>query len=213
MSIVAAAAPAGELTGLAGFAADVIDALGAVGVGLLVALENLFPPIPSEIILGLGGFLAGQGQLSLPAVIVGSTAGSLAGALILYGLGATIGQRRLAAVIDRVPFVSRDDLARANSWFDRHGDLAVLLGRFIPVVRSLISIPAGIRRMPLGRFCLYTTLGSAIWNTAFALLGYLLGDRWQNIGGYSNWINLAILIILALIILIPAAQRLRHRRR
>jgi len=89
----------------------------------------------------------------------------------------------------------------------------VLLGRFIPVVRSLISIPAGLRRMPLGRFCPYTTLGSAIWNTAFALLGYLLGDRWQNVGDYSNRINLAILIILALVILIPTAQRLRHRPR
>jgi len=207
------AAPATELTGLAGFAADVITALGATGVGLLVALENLFPPIPSEVILGLAGYLASQGRLTLPAVIVAATAGSLLGALILYGLGTAIGEHRLVAIVDRVRFVSTADLHRANAWFDRHGGLAVLLGRFIPVVRSLISIPAGLRRMPLGRFCVYTTLGSATWNTTFAVLGYALGERWQNIGRYSTWINTTILIALALALLIPLARRLRNRRR
>lgn len=169
-----------DLTGPAGWAADAMPLLGGPGVGAIVALENLFPPIPSEVVLPLAGFLAGQGRLGVVAVIGWATLGSVVGALMLYGLGAVFGRARLHRLADRLPLVSVDD--RAEEWFGRRGGQAVLLGRFVPVVRRLVSIPAGVERMPLVKFALYTTVGSALWNTLFVLLGYGLGTRWQQVG-------------------------------
>ena len=173
---VAAPGGQGELTGLSGWASDVVDAMGEVGLGLLVALENVFPPIPSEPILTLAGVLSAQGGLSLALVVLCSTLGSVLGALVLYGVGARTGRARVVRLVDRLPLVDVDDLERAEAWFARHGTKAVLLGRFIPVVRSLVSVPAGFERLPLRSFVLLTALGSGIWNTAFVLLGYAAGD-------------------------------------
>lgn len=214
MTALAAAAGGGTgLTGLAGFVADTIVALGAVGVGLLVLVENLFPPIPSEVVLPLAGFLAGQGQMRVAVVIVAATAGSVAGALLLYGAGARLGRRRLRAIAHRLPLVEVADLDRAEAWFARHGGRAVLIGRVIPVVRSLISVPAGVERMPLLRFTAYTTLGSAAYNTALVGGGYLLGSRWTDVGRYSSVINYVVYAALAVAVAVFAVHRTRTRRR
>ena len=202
-----------ELTGLAGWVADVIEALGPVGVGLLVALENLFPPIPSEVVLPLAGFLAGQGRMALPLVIAGATAGSLVGALLLYWLGAAVGRDRLARALDRMPLTDDSDLERAEGWFRRHGGTAVLTGRMVPVVRSLISVPAGVERMPLPRFCLYTTVGSAAYNTALVLAGYFLGRQWQSVGEYSSLLSYAVIGAIVLAVVVVVFRRVRSRSR
>ena len=181
-----------ELQGLAGWVASVIEALDALGVGLLVALENLVPPIPSEIVLSLAGYLAAEGRVSLLLVLVAATAGSVAGALALYGLGRWLGEARLRRWLDRIPLVDPADLDKANRWFARYDQRAVLFGRCAPVVRSLVSIPAGANRMPLGRFVVCTALGSGVWNTLFVGAGYLLGERWQDVEKYSHWFDYAV---------------------
>ena len=206
-----AAASGQDLTGLAGWVADVIAALGPVGVALLVALENLFPPIPSEVVLPLAGFLAGQGRMALPLVVAGATVGSVTGALVLYAVGATLGRERVLRMADRMPLTDREDVERSEAWFDRHGGTAVLTGRLVPVVRSLISVPAGVERMPLGRFTLYTALGSAGYNTVLVLAGYLLGSQWKTVGQYSNVLNYAIVAAIVLAVAWLVVRRLRAR--
>ncbi|BCJ42697.1 membrane protein [Actinoplanes ianthinogenes] len=181
-----------ELSGLAGWVASVIDALGAAGVGLLVALENLVPPIPSEIVLSMAGFLAGEGRVNLVLVWAAATLGALAGALLLYWLGRGLGEQRLRRWLDRIPLVDLDDLDRADRWFEKHERAAVLVGRCAPVVRSLVSIPAGANRMPLGWFTLCTVIGSGVWNAIFVGAGYALGSQWQDVARYSHWFDYAV---------------------
>jgi membrane protein DedA with SNARE-associated domain len=199
-----------QLTGLAGFAVDVVERLGATGVGLLVAAENLFPPLPSEVVLPLAGYVAGQGKMSLVAAIVGATLGSYLGALALYALGALLGRDRLRRIVGRLPLVDVSDVDRAEEWFRHYGAAAVLIGRCVPVVRSVISIPAGVERMPLWQFSLYTLLGSAVWNSLFIVGGYLLGDRWQDVGRYSDPINYAVLAVIALLGVRFVVKRVRR---
>lgn len=201
-----------QVGGLTGWVAGVIDSLGAVGVGLLVALENIVPPIPSEIVLAMAGYLAGEGEINVVLVTVAATAGSVAGALALYWIGAALGEDRLKRWLDRVPLVERDDLEKADRWFERYGGWAVFLGRMVPVVRSLVSVPAGADRMPLGRFLALTTLGSGIWNSLFVGLGYALGSRWSQIDRYSTWFDLAIFAILGVTVVTWVVKRLRRRR-
>ena len=208
----AAATGRQELGGLVGWVLDVIEALGAAGVGLLVALESVFPPIPSEVVLPLAGFLAGQGRMSFTTVVAFATAGSLAGALLLYWLGAALGTRRLERLADRLPLMDARDVRRADAWMARHGSWAVLLGRMVPGVRSLVSIPAGVQRMPLWRFVLLSTVGSAVWNVLFVGLGFLLGEEWERVGPYSDLVNYAVVGAVALVIGVVVARRLRRRR-
>ncbi|MFD9044795.1 DedA family protein [Streptomyces bottropensis] len=158
-----------------------MDLLGAPGAGIAVALENLFPPIPSEVILPLAGFAASTGQIGLLAALLWTTAGSVVGALALYGVGALLGRDRTVALAARLPLVKLSDIERTEAWFLRHGTKAVFFGRMIPVFRSLISVPAGVERMPLPVFTLLTTLGSALWNTVFVLAGYFLGANWTEV--------------------------------
>lgn len=189
-----------ELSGLAGWVADVVAALGAVGVGLLTALENLFPPIPSEVVLPLAGYLASRDRLSLVGAVVGATLGSLAGAVIMYEAAAAAGGGRLRRLLGRLPLADRDDIDRAQAWFDRHGTAAVFFGRFVPGVRSLVSIPAGSGGMSRWRFWCYTTAGSALWNLAFVLAGFALGSAWRSVGRYSGWINWAVVVAVIVVI-------------
>jgi membrane protein DedA with SNARE-associated domain len=211
---VLAAAQGGqsELTGLAGLITDIIAALGPIGVGVLVALETLFPPIPSELILPLSGYLASRGRMSLAAVVTGATLGSLAGALALYWAGAALGQKRLRRLAERTPLVEVEDLERAEGWFDRHGGLAVLIGRVVPVVRSLVSVPAGVEHMPLWRFVIYTIIGSGVYNLVLIGLGYVLGSRWQTVEQYSNYLNYAIYAAILVAVGLFALKRVRRRR-
>ncbi|MET9632542.1 DedA family protein [Lentzea sp. NPDC006480] len=189
-----------------------MEALGSPGAGLAVALENVFPPVPSEVILPLAGFTAGQGKISLLAAILWTTAGSVVGALVLYFLGAWLGLERLRRIAGRVPFVSVSDVDKADAWFDEHGNAAVFVGRMVPVVRSLISVPAGVSGMPLGRFTLYTAAGSLVWNSALILAGYALGENYAVIDRYLGWVSTAVLVALAIAIVWFVVSRLKARR-
>ena len=187
----------GLLDGLATWAADVIDALGYIGVFALIVLENVFPPIPSEAILPLAGFLAGQGEMWLPAVIIAATLGAVAGALILYGLGAWFGDRRVRWLINRYGkwlVITEEDFDKANGWFNRYGGLAVLICRLVPIVRSLVSIPAGLRRMNLTTFIIYTAIGSGIWNSILVIAGWWLGDNWEEVGGVVDYLEYPVIL-------------------
>lgn len=201
-----------QLGGLVGWVLSVIETLGSIGVGLLVALESVFPPIPSEVVLPLAGFLAGQGRMGFVAVLVWATVGSVVGALVLYGFGAALGADRLRRIADRVPLMDGRDVDRAESWFTRHGVWAVLIGRMVPGVRSLVSIPAGVNRMPLWLFTLLTTLGSAVWNFVFIGLGYELGAQWEQVGKYSDLINYAVVGVIVLVLAVVVGRRFRRQR-
>jgi membrane protein DedA with SNARE-associated domain len=177
---------------MSAWVASVIAALGELGVGLLVALENLIPPIPSEIVLSLAGYLAATGEITLVLVLFAATAGSVVGAVALYWLGRGLGEDRLRRWLDRIPLVDASDLDKADRWFEKHERSAVLFGRCAPVVRSLVSIPAGANRMPIGWFALYTAIGSGVWNAIFVGGGYLLGERYSDIERYSQWFDYGV---------------------
>ena len=174
---------------------SLVGALGAPGVGIAVAAENLFPPIPSEVILPSAGFAAASGSMGLVSAIVWATIGSVVGALALYALGAWFGRARFYSLASKIPFVKEADIERAEAWFVRRGPLAVLLGRVVPVVRSLISIPAGIERMKLLPFTLYTAIGSTLWNSVLIGAGYALGANWAIV---EEWISRYQLIVFGL---------------
>ncbi|MFI0348885.1 VTT domain-containing protein [Actinomadura sp. 9N407] len=210
---VAAAANGGEpVGGIAGWATDLMERLGAPGAGLAIALENLFPPLPSEVILPLAGFTAAQGHMNLIAALVWTTIGSVVGALALYGIGAVVGRDRVRAVAAKLPLVKLEDLDRTEAWFLKHGGKAVFFGRMIPIFRSLISVPAGVERMPLTLFLLYTTLGSAIWNTIFVMAGYGLGDNWHKVEEYVGIYSKVILALAALAVVAFIILRVRKSR-
>ncbi len=178
---------------------EVVEALGYTGVALLVLVENLFPPIPSEVVLTLAGFTASRGDANLVGMIIAATAGSVGGALILYGIAAWFGPERLRRVVLRYQRwlrVTERDLDRAEAWFDRWSVAAVLVCRCVPLVRSLISIPAGLRRMPLTPFLLYTTVGSLVWNTIFVSAGYLLGEQWHTVAEVVDYLDYVVLAAL-----------------
>ncbi len=191
------------LSALSDWVTDVIDRLGYVGVALLVALENLFPPIPSEIVLPFAGFVARDGGATLIGMIVAATIGSLVGAWALYGLAAWIGRDRLRAFLLRYGKwlrLTTDDVDRAERWFDRRAVVAVLVGRCVPLIRSLVSIPAGFRRMPFWTFSLYTLIGSLIWNSALIGAGYVLRDNWNDIEPALDWFQYVVLAALLVVI-------------
>jgi membrane protein DedA with SNARE-associated domain len=172
------------LDGLVDWVTRIVETVGYGGVAGLVALENLFPPIPSEVILPLAGFVAGRGDASLAGMVVAATIGSMVGAIILYGIAAGVGPVRLRRFVVRFGGwfgLDEEDLDKTEAWFDRRATLAVLLCRCVPLMRSLVSIPAGFRRMPLGRFSIYTLLGSLVWNIALIGAGFALGDRWEKV--------------------------------
>jgi membrane protein DedA with SNARE-associated domain len=202
-----------QLGGLTGWVASVIESLGEVGVGLLVALENLIPPIPSEIVLSMAGYLAHEGRVNLVLVWIAATAGSVGGALALYWLGYALGEDRLKRWLDHIPLVDSDDLNTADRWFEKHEKSAVLLGRCAPVVRSLVSIPAGANHMKLGLFTLLTAIGSGVWNAIFVGGGYALGSRWDRLEQYANYFDYAIYAFFAVTIISWVTKKVRKRRR
>jgi membrane protein DedA with SNARE-associated domain len=178
---------------------DIVQTLGYVGVAFLVALENVFPPIPSEVILPLAGFVAGEGEASLPGMILAATVGSVVGAWLLYGVSAWIGPDRLHQFIVRHGRwfgVKERDLVRAEDWFDRRSSTAVLIGRCVPLIRSVVSIPAGFRRMPILRFTAFTALGSLLWNTALIGAGAILGDRWKQVGDVVGLLQGVVIVAI-----------------
>ncbi|WP_372490826.1 DedA family protein [Actinomadura terrae] len=199
--------------GITGWATDLMDRLGAPGAGLAIALENLFPPLPSEVILPLAGFTAAQGRMNLVAALVWTTLGSVVGALALYGIGALIGRDRIRRLVARLPLVKLSDLDRTEAWFARHGGKAVFFGRMIPIFRSLISVPAGVERMRMTTFLIYTTLGSLLWNTAFVMAGYELGDNWRTVEEYVGVYSKVVLVLAVLGVLVFLGLRIVKARR
>lgn len=166
-----------------------IQAGGAVGIAFLTFLENVFPPIPSELIMPLAGYMVSRKELSFASVVIAGTVGSILGALPLYYLGRKVGEERLKELADRHGrwlTVSRRDVERARAWFDRHGGAAVFFCRLVPGIRSLISLPAGVARMNLAAFLIWTAVGSAVWTAVLAWLGYYLGGRFKVIGEYLD---------------------------
>lgn len=212
-STLAASTDGPELTGVAAWAVDLMERLGGPGAGLAIALENLFPPLPSEVILPLAGFTASKGDFTLAEALLWTTFGSLVGAVALYWIGALLGRRRMRALAVHMPLVKVEDIDRAEEWFQRHGAVAVFLGRMVPIFRSFISIPAGIERMPFGTFVLLTTAGSAIWNTIFVLAGYQLGEQWHRVEPYVGKLQTAVIAAVILAVGYFVISRLVRSRR
>ncbi|MER2507157.1 MAG: DedA family protein [Amaricoccus sp.] len=185
---------------------------GYLGIFLLMLAENLFPPIPSELVMPLAGFLAAQGAMSLPLAIVVGTAGSVAGALFWYWVGRRFGEARLRRMAERHGrwlTVSPKDVDTASVWFGRNGGRMVLLGRMVPAVRTLISIPAGVARMSLPSFLALTAAGSALWTGALAVAGFLLESQYTRVEG---WVNPVSTLVVALLVLWYVVRLVRVRR-
>lgn len=193
---------------------SIVDRLGAVGVGLLILLENVIPPIPSEIILPLAGFRARAGAFDVYAAWGAATLGSLLGALILYALGAWFGYERLHALAGRRWFIlsSQKDLERGHGLFERHGGKVVLLARCVPLLRSVVSIPAGIVGMPLWRFALLTTVGSGVWNAVFVGLGWYLGENFEVVEQYLAPVSYVVAALVAVALVVLIVRKVRARR-
>ncbi|GLF93884.1 DedA family protein [Streptomyces yaizuensis] len=208
---------AGAASGAPGWVTDMMETLGAPGAGIAIALENLFPPLPSEVILPLAGFTASTGKMNLYAALLWTTIGSVVGALALYGVGALLGRERTIAIASKLPLVKISDIEKTEAWFAKHGTKAVFFGRMIPIFRSMISVPAGVERMPVGIFLLLTTVGSAIWNTIFVMAGYLLGENWDQVAGYVStyskvvlgFAGLAVLVFIGMRVMKPGAGNRR----
>ncbi len=194
------------------WAADVLAALGSFGLLFLMLAENLFPPIPSEAILPLAGFLVGRGELGGVQAVAAANAGSVLGALILYALGRW-GGRAVVLRYGRVLRVTENDLDRAEGWFDKYGDAVVFFARMVPLARSVVSIPAGMLEMPVLRFTFLTTLGSALWNTLLVGAGWFLGANWERVSAIVGSISNAVLIVAVVAIVVLAIYWLRRPRR
>jgi membrane protein DedA with SNARE-associated domain len=211
MSLLAAAAS--DQGGITGFLLDLVDKLGAVGVGLSILAETVIPPIPSEAVLGLAGVLINEGRLSIVPVILFATLGSLLGAIFFYYIGRALGPRRSHAFLDRLPLVETADVDKTFEWFARHGRSAVFFGRMVPIVRSFISVPAGVVRMPLGQFLLFTAGGSLIWNTVLISLGVAAGDFVRNNLKYLDYAVVAAVVLAIGYLVYKRVKDVRRHRR
>jgi len=188
---------------------SMVDAFGYLGIGLLIVVENVFPPIPSEVILTFGGFLTTYTQMTALGVILVSTVGSVLGAIILYGVGRLLPEERLIKLVEgpigRMLHFKRSDVEMAIGWFDRKGNIAVLLCRCVPIVRSLISVPAGMAKMSMQRFLIYTFVGSAVWNTILVTAGAAAGEAWPTVVAMIDqykWIVVAAGAIFAVMVVV-----------
>lgn len=197
---------------------DIIEQFGYIGIFLLIALENIFPPIPSEVILTFGGMMTTMSDLTITGVVIASTLGSVIGAVILYKIGTLLDVERLEKIIDRwghILRLKREDIHKANHWFEKYGYWTVLVCRVIPLIRSLISIPAGMSKMKFWLFLLFTTIGTLVWNIVLVTVGAAFGESWEEIVHfmdiYSNiiYVLIAIAIIVFLIIFIKK-KRVRN---
>lgn len=176
-----------------------MEQFGYFGVAFLILIENIFPPIPSEVILTFGGFMTTTTELNIPWMIVAATIGAVGGAAILYGVGTLLDVERLDKIIDKygnILRITHADIHKADSWFDRYGFWTVFFCRFVPLIRSLISLPAGMANMNFGLFLLFTTIGTLIWNTVLIYLGAAVGSQWETIVHYMDiYSNIAYVII------------------
>jgi membrane protein DedA with SNARE-associated domain len=194
MSALAATA-ADDQGGLTASLLELVERLGAVGVGLTILVETVVPPIPSEAVLGLAGANISAGRMSVVPVAVLATLGSVLGALFFYAVGRALGPRRARAFLDRLPLVETEDVDRTFEWFERHGRKAVFFGRMVPIVRSFVSVPAGVVRMPLLPFVAYTAAGSLIWNSVLIGLGIAAGDFIESHLRYLDYAVVAVAVL------------------
>jgi membrane protein DedA with SNARE-associated domain len=200
-------------SGLTGWVVGLMDTLGLFGAGLAVGMDNLFPPIPSEIILPLAGFAASQGTFSLAGALIATTLGSVIGAVILYGLGRGFGRERAAWVFAKVPLLKVSDLEKTEAWFAKHGAKAVFFGRMVPIFRSLISLPAGVERMNFALFFMLTTAGSLLWNSIFVISGYKLGENWDKVEPYADTFQKFVIMAVLVVIVAFVVVRVRELKR
>lgn len=196
---------------------EIINNYGYLGIALLLALENIFPPIPSEVILGFTGFMTLSSKLNIVGSIIAATIGALIGALILYFFGKIISVERLEKILagrlGKILHFKPADLEKAAAFFNRHGNSAVFFGRFVPVVRSLISIPAGMANYPLGRFITFSTLGTLIWNTVLIFIGRMAGHAWPHvINVIESYGKVLLIVLIILFILIYVIYKKRKKR-
>ena len=194
---------------------QMMEEFGYFGVAFLIALENIFPPIPSEIILTFGGFMTTYTSLNVWLVILMATIGSVLGGTVLYGIGRILDAEKLERIlsgrIGKILRLKPQDVQQAQNWFARKGNITVFFCRFIPIVRSLISIPAGMMKMKIGSFLLLTTLGTAIWNTVLVWLGVFAGASWEKIVNYLGVYSEAALIVLIIGAILFAVFFFKHR--
>ncbi|MDD7739407.1 MAG: DedA family protein [Fusicatenibacter sp.] len=195
----------------------IMNQYGYLGILFLIAVENIFPPIPSEVILTFGGFLTTYTELHVPGVVFASTCGSLIGALILYKIGTRLTPEKLAKLLETrtmhlLGFHS-EDAWKTAAWFERHGQKAVLFGRCVPIIRSLVSIPSGMAATPMPVFLFYTILGSTVWNILLVSLGALLGASWENVVRVFETYSGAVRILLAGAVVLFFCMKIRKRRR
>jgi membrane protein DedA with SNARE-associated domain len=195
---------------------QVMEQFGYTGIFLLIMLENLFPPIPSEVILTFGGFMTIDSSLSVPGVVAVSTIGSVAGAIILYGIGLLINLQKMERIVDKWGYLLRlkkKDVHRADEWFSKYGAWTVFFCRFVPLIRSLISLPAGMARMNFVTFLLLTTSGTLIWNAVLVNIGAAVGSSWETIAGYMDIYSNVVYAILAILLILFAVLFVRKRKR
>ena len=179
-----------------------MEQFGYLGVAFLIMIEDLFPPIPSEVILTFGGFMTTTTELNIPLMIVAATIGAVVGAAILYGIGTLLDVERLDKIVDKygnILRITHADIHKADSWFDRYGFWTVFFCRFVPLIRSLISLPAGMANMNFGLFLLFTTVGTVIWNTVLIYLGAAVGSQWETIVHYMDIYSNVAYVILGII--------------
>ncbi|PWW63145.1 DedA family protein [Actinokineospora spheciospongiae] len=198
--------------GLADWAVGLMESLGGVGAALVVGLDNLFPPIPSELVLPLAGLSASRGVFSLAEALIWTTVGSVVGAVVVYLVGALLGRERTRALVGRVPLVKVSDFDRTERWFARHGAKAVFLGRMVPLFRSFISLPAGVERMRFAKFLALTTAGSFLWNAVFVVAGYRLGESWHLVEEYAGVFQKVVIGAVVLAVALFVVVRVRSRR-
>lgn len=192
---------------------NMVESMGYLGVGLLMMLENVFPPIPSELVMPLAGYVCSKGQMNLWLAIAAGSVGTLIGTLPWYGLARWLDREKVRDWIDRHGHwltVDNDELDRAERWFDRHGAWMVIVGRLVPGIRTLISVPAGFCRMPLLKYLLYSALGTVVWTGILAYLGKVLGERYETIGKYVGPVSY---VVLGTMLLIYVVRLVRMRRR
>ncbi|MEV8024013.1 DedA family protein [Microbacterium sp. NPDC080220] len=204
------------LSALADWLVTLMETIGPIGAAIAVGLESLFPPIPSEAVLPVAGLAASRGSFTLAEAIGWTTFGSVAGAYLLYGLGRVLGAERLTRVAEKMPLMKGEDVTKTVAWFDRHGPAAVFFGRMVPLFRSLISIPAGVSKMPWWKFGLLTAAGSLIWNSIFVLAGFFLGENWhiveQYAGVFQNIVIVIVVLLVAWFLFVRIRAAVRDRR-
>ena len=185
------------------FIIEIMNQFGYFGIFFLIFIENVFPPIPSEVVLLFGGFMTTYTELNILLMIVFSTLGSVVGAIVLYYVGKILNKERLKRIVSgkvgKILRLKTSDIDKADHWFDTKGNKTVFFCRFIPVVRSLISIPAGMSEMAMGKFLLYTTAGSAIWNSVLLIVGNKVGENWESILGIMDQYSHIVLILLVIL--------------